>query len=745
MSGEETPEPRRGGALASSGAASEPSVANLTLRQSAPEQRDDADGPSTEPGAGGTGSGQQATAAAPKPTGSAAGSASETAGAATGAPGVATEAPATAGKTAGAAGKTAGAAEKTAGAAGKTTDRAGAGDAAGTKSESDSGGKGDEAGWSRFAPVEPNPPGLLRRIGGGVGRFCSHEWTVASVAGLLLAVLMTWPTVLHPASTIPQDIYDPLLQTWQVAWDGHALLTDPLHLWDSNTFFPDHDTLAFSDSLLGYAPLGMIGSGPVAALVRYNILYVLAYALAFVGMYALCRQLGTRKPGAAMAAAAFAYAPWRLAHGGHLNILSTGGIALALAMLARGHGFSFRRDGKPGRVRWGWALGGWLVAAWQVTLGWGLGLPFCYLLGVLVAVGCVVWLVRRIRRRLRKDTGRAGRFHLSLLLGNLVGLAVFGATCLYLGLPYLRAVHEHPEARRTVAELKLFSPPWQGFFIAPEQSWLWGDTHAQARQALPFQPEMTLLVGMVLVAFAVLGLFLSSWRIRTRLLLLAGVAVSVVLAMGTAFPGGGRYTYLVLYDHLPAWDAIRTPGRLVLWTTLLLALLAAGAVNALSQRADEFAVSRGRNPRRVGPALRLLVAVPLVLVLIEGWARTPHPQVPTEPREMHALAGPVLILPTDTLTDQRYMYWSTDGFPQLVNGGSGVQPAKQDQIRQAATDFPSQRSVDYLRQLGVRTVVVFRDGLAGTPYQNVISKSTIGLGVKLHDTGPAVVYVLDPA
>ncbi|GAA4210757.1 hypothetical protein [Actinocatenispora rupis] len=598
------------------------------------------------------------------------------------------------------------------------------------------GGADPEGRWSRFAPVEPKQPGRGRRVGAALARFAGHEWTVVSVAGLLLAVVLTWPTMLHPASTVPQDIYDPLLQTWQVAWDGHALLTNPLHLWDSNTFYPEHDTLAYSDSLLGYAPLGMIGSGPVAALVRYNVLYVLVHALAFVGTYALCRQVGARRAAAAMAAAAFAYAPWRLAHGGHLNILSTGGIALALAMLARGHGVTLRRDAPPQRrIRWGWALGGWLVAAWQVTLGFGLGLPFAYVLGLVVVVGCVIWLVRRIRRR-------AGAFHVSLLVGNLVGLVVFGLTCLYMGLPYLRAVNAHPYARRGAAELAWFSPPWQGYFIAPEQSSLWGDAHAKAREALPFQPEMTLLVGMVLLAFALLGVVLSTWSVRTRVLLVAGVAVSVVLGMGTRFPGGGRYTYLLLHDHLPAWDAIRTPGRLVVWTTLLLALLAAGAVSALGDRAGEVALSRGRNPRRLGPALRVLVAVPLLLVLVEGWNRTPHPVVPPEPHELRGVAGPVLILPTDQLTDERYMYWSTDGFPTMVNGGSGFQPARQDQIRKVATAFPDQSSVAYLRDLGVRTVVVFRDGLPGTPYQDAISRPVAGLGVSVRDTGAAVVFTL---
>ncbi|MGA8118004.1 MAG: hypothetical protein WCA46_30580, partial [Actinocatenispora sp.] len=695
------------------------------------------------------------------------------------------------------------------------------------------------------APAEQRPPGPLRRAVAVAARFAGHEWTIASVASVLLAVLMTWPTMLHPGSTIPQDVYDPLLQTWQVAWDGHALLTDPLHIFDSNTFYPESDSLAFSDSLLGYAPLGMLGSGPVAALVHYNVLFVLAYALAFVGVYALARQLGARRTAAAMAGAAFAYAPWRLAHGGHLNILSTGGIALALAMIARGHGFTLRRSARPRPPRWGWALGGWLVAAWQVTLGFGLGLPFAYVLGglaVVLVVAGVLWFFRRpataptvqltgATERLTRTEGAhpsdpaeattadeseatatpteattaadaaakvtatadpaarpteatdtaappteaadtpagpdvpataepatggtdhapptaedpvPGRrpFPLPLLLGNVAGIAVFALTCLYMGLPYLRAVHAHPYARRTAAELDWFSPPWQGFFIAPEQSWLWGDAHAKAREALPFQPEMTLLIGLVLLAFALLGLVVSVWSVTARALMALGVVVSVVLAMGTRFPGGGKYTYLPLHDHLPAWDAIRTPGRLVVWTTLLLALLAAGAVSRFGRRADAVALSRGRNPERLGPALRVLIAIPLVLVLIEGWNRTPHWEVPTEPTAVKHLAGPALILPTDQLTDERYMYWSTDGFPTLVNGGSGFQPTKQDEIRRVATSFPDQQSVSYLRALGVHTVVVLRANLRGTPYEKALLAPIDGLGLTRNDTGPAVIYTL---
>ena len=213
------------------------------------------------------------------------------------------------------------------------------------------------------------------------------EAALASVVGLLLAGVLKWPVLSHLRSSVPEDLGDPLLQAWQLSWGAHALLHDPLHVWDSNTFFPLDRTLAFSDSLLGYAPLGVLFGD--AALVRYNTVFLLAYALAFTGAYALARQLGTSRLAAGLAGVGFAYAPWHLAQEGHLQILSDGGIPLALALLARGPGYP-RGEPRPRLV-----LAGWAVAAWQVTLGFGLGLQFGYLLGVLGLVFGIGWLRRR--------------------------------------------------------------------------------------------------------------------------------------------------------------------------------------------------------------------------------------------------------------------------------------------------------------------------------------------------------------
>src|SRR5207249_1193661 len=84
----------------------------------------------------------------------------------------------------------------------------------------------------------------------------------------------------------------------QVAWVGHAMLHQPLHIFNANVFYPHPLSLAFSDSLLGYGPAAFFGSGTVAALVRYNLLFLFAWTLCFPAAYLLARELGLGEPGA---------------------------------------------------------------------------------------------------------------------------------------------------------------------------------------------------------------------------------------------------------------------------------------------------------------------------------------------------------------------------------------------------------------------------------------------------------------
>jgi hypothetical protein len=80
----------------------------------------------------------------------------------------------------------------------------------------------------------------------------------------------------------------------------------------------------------------------------------------------------------------------------------------------------------------------------------------------------------------------------------------------------------------------------------------------------------------------------------------------------------------------------------------------------------------------------------------------------------------------------------------MVNGLSGFVPARQSEIRAGTYTFPDASSVDLLRRYGVRTVVVLRDRVAGTPWADAADRSVEGLDITRTEIGDAVVFSLDP-
>ena len=77
--------------------------------------------------------------------------------------------------------------------------------------------------------------------------------------------------VLRTLSTaVPTDpTWDPLYFAWQLAWVGHAVVTDPGSLWTTNAFLREPGNLAFTDTVLGYLPLTLlVGTDGMAEAIR---------------------------------------------------------------------------------------------------------------------------------------------------------------------------------------------------------------------------------------------------------------------------------------------------------------------------------------------------------------------------------------------------------------------------------------------------------------------------------------------
>ena len=557
-------------------------------------------------------------------------------------------------------------------------------------------------------------------------------WVV--LGAVALAVLTTWPLVAHMSTRIAPDLGDPVRTAWEVAWVGHALLHSPLHVFDSNAFHPHPLSLAFSDSLLGYGPAAFFGSGTVAALVRYNLLFLFAYSLCFLGAWLLARELGTGRVGATVAGAAFAYAPYRVTEAGHLHVISGGGIPLSLFLLLRG----YRRRSR------GLLIAGWLVATWQVSLGFTLGLQFTYLLALLALIAAIWWW-RAKRPALPRE----------LVAVTCIGIALCGVVSVYQARPYLKVADEYPTAKRTLKEVENYSSnPW-AFLSASSENRVWGAATAGARSHVHSKNEDVFFPGAAIVLLALIGLAGvggSPYTRRLRVGLVGGVAVCSILALGLGLTGAG-YPYRLLYDYAPGWNGVRVPGRVFTLATLFLALLAAAGAWRLAEIARAWGAGLG--PRGGARMVAVVGALLLIGLVGEGAGHLGHPVVPQPARAEVGLAAPVMDLPTDGAADRLWQYFSTDGFYKIPLGNSTFDIPSVDDLRGGMNGFPDKASVEKLRYYGVKTVVLHTVmptlpgiHLPAVPeppdLQGTARKPVAGLGITRHEVGSLVIYEIGP-
>jgi hypothetical protein len=162
---------------------------------------------------------------------------------------------------------------------------------------------------------------------------------------------MTWPLTAHLNRFIAWDLGDPVFICWVMMWTGGQVLkllhgdVNALHdYWNGNIFAPERLTIAYSEH---FTPQ-MLQALPIFAatgnmVLCYNLLFLSTIVLAGWGMYLLVRELTGRPLAAFVAGLAFAFAPYRISEGSHLQVLSSQWMPLAL--------YGFRRYFVTGRTR----------------------------------------------------------------------------------------------------------------------------------------------------------------------------------------------------------------------------------------------------------------------------------------------------------------------------------------------------------------------------------------------------------
>jgi hypothetical protein len=497
--------------------------------------------------------------------------------------------------------------------------------------------------------------------GSGTGMPGWRQTVAATVAFAALTAWFTYPQVLRLTST-PRH-HDALFSIWRLSWIAHQLPRAPAHLFDANIFFPATGTLAYSDAVLlqGLLAAPLLWAG-LPGVIVYNLVVLASFVFAGVGMFVLVRHLTGSAAAALVAGAIFAFAPFRIDHYFHLELLWSGWMPLTL--------WALHRAVESDRRKWGvWT--GLFLAAQALSC-----IYYAVFLATLVGLAVLVLVATRAVR----VTAPAIR-HLAL------GAALCGILAAPYAIPYAR--NARIVGTRSVQETASYSAEPANYLASPHQNWLYGQTETgNERQLFP---------GLTAFALALVALC-PPWS-RRRLLYGAGLLFAVDLSLG--FHG---VSFRVLHAVVPIYHGLRVPARAGMLTLTVLAPLAGMGVARLVDR---------RRGAVVGAIVMGLCALLAVEYTNHSLELSPVPTRRPALAQWLAHESPTVIvelpLPrADTLPgdEAQFQYVSTFHWQTLVNGYSGTYPPTYFRLLEVMRQFPSERAIAELKARGVSVIVI---------------------------------------
>jgi len=505
-------------------------------------------------------------------------------------------------------------------------------------------------------------------------------------AGLyaVLTVALTWP---YAANLWVMEVGDPAFFAWEVGWTVHALETDPAQLPHANIFHPLRDTLGLDEPVLGTTLLAL----PLAlftdnAVLLFNVLRLLTFVFSALTAYWLARELGAGEGAALLGGAFFAFSPIRTDQMAHLSTLGTQWLPLVVLFAVR-----FSRSGK---TRDALLAGLFFVLAFAAC-----GYHGVIALAVLPPAFLVLlW----------------GRWR--LLPKAALATALAGLTLLPLYLMHSRALDAEQYTRR-VDETIHYSASLEAFLATSAGNRVYGPITGAVRP----RGAYNLFPGLIVPGLGLAGAFVL-WRQRRRpsreAVALAVMAfVAALVAMGPLMRGFGHDLgpglWALLRATVPVFEKIRVTSRAGIFVALPLAMLAAKGLNLLRPRPLAVAVVGV-----VGLAETLIAPIPM-----PGWTKVIDTR--NEPPAVYRWLAeqpdrdPIVHLPMfdgraffrrPAFHESVYMAYSTLHWRPMVNGYAGIEPRGYVRIRQRMMSFPSEEFLDLLREVGVRYIVVHRQG-----------------------------------
>lgn len=541
---------------------------------------------------------------------------------------------------------------------------------------------------------------------------------------MALTGVMTNPLILHLANAV-EDKQDALLNTWIIAWVGHALITDPLNLFNANIFHPYPNTLAYSETMLPQGlfalPFNLAFDNPILG---YNLVLLASFLLAAYAMYLFIFDLTRNRGAAIIAGTIFAFNPYNLGNLAQVQLLSFGWMPFVMLWLRRlltaDRALRFGIGALRVRICFLFAL--------AFSLQGLSSFYYAFLAGFAVALYSI-WIFVIDRPRL------------SALVRVLTSALIIAVIITPFFIPYLQ-VQREMGFERQVAESEPFSASLKLFAEVSPQNLVYGKFLAPNPPVMiGGYPLDNLFPGIVAVALAIVGI--TAIKHRDKWFYFVLLTFAFLLSLGPRLflapnvPTDLTLPYRWLYDTFPLMRALRAPVRFDALVMFALAVLAGLGFSRLLPLASCL----------LPPAFRL--SPPASCLLLTGFTVleylafpaaniTPVPvwnEIPEYVRWLRQQApGVILELPmiaSDSTKplDLTTQYLSTYHWHTTPDGYSGFNAPKRGEIAYEMQAFPGDRSMALLQVLGVEYVITHRNQLAnwGTMRESISRTAALQL------------------
>ena len=570
----------------------------------------------------------------------------------------------------------------------------------------------------------------------------------------IIAFFQLYPLSLNLNDSV-HDPGDPMLTTWIIGWMQNQILNDPLHLFEGNVFYPYHNTLTFSEHLFTQAlfslPLRLVIKNP---LLIHNIIFMLTYILAAYFTFLFVRHLTKNDYAGVIGGMIFAFSAFHMSQTPHIQVLSSGAIPLTFLYLHR-----YFQDK---RLKHSILFSFFFTAQALACIYYGLfsisilililplfflfnwrkvSLNFLAKLGVpLVFSGGILLVFYLPYIELFKRTGLRRYITLGVDVGNY--LAPMAQSVFFQGLATLGRNERHLSPGIIAFALLIFCLIYKvdtlknfplalrrtgivlfniflglGILCALQDSFFINFLFIRVTS---YQLFLISFLALFALFICWLYFFLTQanrleeelrWDNRYFFLYIILIIWAFLLSFGNTFSYFGRYAvrlplpFTWFYDYVPGFKGIRVPPRYAVYVILGISVIAGYGLKYFFQYLKKTKI-------------RFAVAAVLLILLNLEFLTIPHRKVtlpvgkdlPPTYDWIRDNAGDSVIMELPLWSapgrNSVYMFYSLFHKKKIVNGYSGYIPPSSLYFNGVFKTFPSDLTLDVLRELNVKYLVL---------------------------------------